>query len=90
MRQWARVFSEAIRSKHNSNENDTAQLCRDFGGDSRRESPGVDVEIDDLYLAEDGLGLAAALRGGRGSASGLLEAALAGAGSINPSLGALC
>jgi len=33
-------------------------------------------EIDDLYLAEDGLGLAAALRGGRVSASGLLEAAL--------------
>jgi transposase-like protein len=34
-------------------------------------------EVDDLYLAEDGLGLAAALRGGRVSASGLLEAALA-------------
>jgi amidase len=47
-------------------------------------------EIDDLYLAEDGLGLAAALRGGRVSARGLLEAALARAASINSSLGALC
>jgi amidase len=47
-------------------------------------------EIDDLYLAEDGLGLAAALRGGRVSAPGLLEAALARAASINSSLGAVC
>jgi amidase len=47
-------------------------------------------EIDDLYLAEDGLGLAAALRGGCVSASELLEAALARAASINSSLGALC
>jgi len=38
-------------------------------------------EIDDLYLAEDGLGLAAALRGGCVSASELLEAALARAAS---------
>ena len=47
-------------------------------------------EIDDLYLAEDGLGLAAALRSGCVSASGLLEAALARAAAINSSLGALC
>jgi amidase len=47
-------------------------------------------EIDDLYLAEDGLGLAAALRGGCVSASEPLEAALARAASINTSLGALC
>ena len=45
-------------------------------------------EIDDFYLAEDGLGLAAALRGGCVSASELLEAALARAASINSSLGA--
>jgi hypothetical protein len=47
-------------------------------------------EIDDFYLAEDGLGLAAALRGGCVSASELLEAALARATSINSWLGALC
>jgi amidase len=47
-------------------------------------------EIDDLYLAEDGLGLAAALRGGCVSASELLEMALARAASINSRLGALC
>jgi amidase len=47
-------------------------------------------EIDGLYLAEDGLGLAAALRGGCVSALQLLEAALVRAAAINPSLGALC
>jgi amidase len=47
-------------------------------------------EIHDLYLAEDGLGLAAALRGGSVTASELLEAALARAAAINASLGALC
>jgi amidase len=47
-------------------------------------------EIDDLYLAEDGLGLAAAFRGGSVSASQLLEAALTRAEAMNPSLGALC
>lgn len=47
-------------------------------------------EIDGLYLAEDGLGLAAALRGGFVSASQLLEAALARAAAMNSSLGALC
>jgi amidase len=47
-------------------------------------------EIDHLYLANDGLGLAAAVRGGRVSASELLEAALARAAATNPSLGALC
>ena len=46
--------------------------------------------IDDLYLAEDRLGLAAALRGGRVSASELLEAALARVAAMNSSLGALC
>lgn len=48
------------------------------------------AEIGDLYLAEDGLGLAAALRSGRVSAPDLLEAALARAAAMNPSLGALC
>lgn len=48
------------------------------------------LEIDDFYLAEDGLGLAAALRGGRVSASELLETALARTAALNPSLGALC
>src|ERR1700737_364087 len=47
-------------------------------------------EIDDLYLAKDGLGLSAALRCGCVSASELREAALARAASINSSLGALC
>jgi amidase len=47
-------------------------------------------EIDDLYLAEDGLGLAAAHRGGGVSASELLEAALARAAAVNSWLGALC
>jgi amidase len=47
-------------------------------------------EIDDLYRAEDGLGLAAAVRDGRVSASELLEAALARAAAMNSSLGALC
>src|SRR5271169_6851058 len=46
--------------------------------------------IDDLYIAEDGLGLAAAVRGGCVSASELLEAALARAAAMNSSLGALC
>ena len=48
------------------------------------------AEIDDLYLAEDGLGLAAALGGGRVSAAELLQAALARAAAMNSSLGALC
>ena len=48
------------------------------------------AEIDDLYLAEDGLGLAAALGGGRVSAPELLQAALARAAAMNSSLGALC
>src|ERR1700738_4645530 len=47
-------------------------------------------EIDDLYLAQDGLGLAAAFRAGCVSASELLEGARARAASINSSLGALC
>jgi amidase len=47
-------------------------------------------EIDDIYLAEDGLGLAAALRGGRVSASELLDAALARVAATNSSLGAVC
>jgi amidase len=47
-------------------------------------------EIDDLYLAGDGLGLAAALRSGCVSVSQLLETALARATAMNPSLGALC
>jgi amidase len=47
-------------------------------------------EIDDLYLAEDGLGLAAAVRGGCVSASQLLEAALGRAAAMNSSQGALC
>jgi len=48
------------------------------------------AEIDDLYLAEDGLGLAAALGGGRVSGPELLQAALARAAAMNSSLGALC
>jgi amidase len=47
-------------------------------------------EIDGLYLAQDGLGLAAAIRDGCVSASQLLDVALARAAAMNSSLGALC
>ena len=47
------------------------------------------AEIGDLFLAEDGLGLAGVLRSDRVSASELLDAALARAAALNASLGAL-
>lgn len=89
--QSARVwFGRPFEAKDNDNENDTTQLRRDFGGKSPPRSLRSMAEIGDLYLAEDGLGLAAALRSGRVSASDLLEAALARAAAMNSSLGALC
>ena len=36
-------FRSLFKAKYSSNENDTPQLCRDFGGNSRRESLGVDA-----------------------------------------------
>jgi amidase len=47
-------------------------------------------EIVGAYLAEDGLGLAAGVREGRVTAEELLNAAIARAEKLNPSLGALC
>ena len=47
-------------------------------------------DILEGYLAEDGLGLAAGVREGRFKAGTLLDAAVARAGALNPSLGALC
>jgi amidase len=47
-------------------------------------------EIVDAYLAEDGLGLAAGVSEGRVTAEELLDAAIARAKKLNPSLGALC
>ena len=47
-------------------------------------------EIVGAYLAEDGLGLAASVREGRVTAEELLNAAIARAEKLNPSLGALC
>jgi amidase len=47
-------------------------------------------EIVDAYPAEDGLGLAAGVSEGRVTAEELLDAAIARAKKLNPSLGALC
>jgi amidase len=46
--------------------------------------------VDDFYLAEDGLGLAASLRAGRCSAHELLRSALNRAEALNALLGAIC
>jgi amidase len=46
--------------------------------------------VEDLYLAEDGVGLAASLRAGRCSARELLQCALDRAEMVNAQLGAMC
>src|SRR5262249_2329230 len=57
---------------------------------SRPDATALDVGDRAAYLAEDGLGLASAVREGRVTAEALLDVAVERAEQLNPALGALC